>query len=250
MKDFYGSTRSEWKRIWQEEASIERELETLNYRRSRAARALYMPYLPRDELVLDGGCGLGIEVINLASQGYRVVGIDYAENALHQINSYRRGYRLTAGDIHYLPFQDNVFGAYLSLGVLEHFEFGPEPGLREAYRVLRQGGILVLTIPYPNLVWRYVQIRAKVLGRSSGNPDFYETTYPVDQLQQHLLNTGFEVMAQHPIGHSFTLWGTGRLFRGPGYYETSALAEWLGDVLQKLLPWPMCFESLIIARKR
>jgi len=249
MRDRYNSTRDEWRRIWQEEADIVRELETLNYARSRHARALYSPYLPRGEFILEGGCGLGIEVINLSEQGYKVVGIDYAENALHQINRFRPGYRLTAGDIHRLPFPDGTFGAYLSIGVLEHFEFGPEPGLREAGRVLRQGGILVLIIPYPSLIWRLIRLRARLL-RKSPDPEFYETTYSTHQLQQYLSSTGFDIVERHPIGHSFTLWGLGKLFRGPGYYETSALAERLGAVFLTLLPWPICFESLFIARKR
>jgi len=248
MRDRYSSTRDEWKRIWQE-ADVARELETLNYARSRYARALYSPYLPHDEFILEGGCGLGIEIINLSEQGYEVIGIDYAENALHQINHFRRGYRLTTGDIHHLPFPDGVFGACLSIGVLEHFEFGPAPGLREACRVLRRGGILVLIIPYPNLVWRLVQLKKRLARPKLRPPAFYETTYTTGQLRQHLAAADFEVLAQHPIGHSFTLWGVSRLFRGPGYYETSAVAERLGDIFSKLLPWSMCFESLIIARK-
>ena len=249
MKDIYASTRAEWARIWEEETNLERELKTLDYRRARYARALYHPFLPRDGLILEGGCGLGIEVINLESQGCKVVGVDYAVNALVQLNRYKPGYRLAAGDVHHLPFREGAFGAYLSIGVLEHFDFGPAPGLHEAHRVLRPDGILVLIIPYPNLVWRLVQLKKRLARPKLRPPAFYETTYTTGQLRQHLAAADFEVLAQHPIGHSFTLWGVSRLFRGPGYYETSAVAERLGDIFSKLLPWSMCFESLIIARK-
>jgi SAM-dependent methyltransferase len=239
MTNGYNSTRDRWRRIWNDEADVARELETLTYRRARQTWALYSPYLPRKDLVLEAGCGLGREVIHLESQAYKVVGVDYAENAVHQIHAYRRGYRLAAGDIHHLPFPAGAFGSYLSFGVLEHFEFGPVPALREANRVLRPGGVLVLIIPYPK----------RRAGQPPMDPEFYETTYTVHQLEGHLSDTGFQIVERRPIGHSFTLWGLGSLFRGAGYYETSLLAEGLGDVLRRLLPWPMCFESLIIARK-
>ena len=93
------------------------------------------------------------------------------------------------------------------------------------------------------------RLKKRLTRRSLGALRFYETTYSLCQLRKHLSNTGFVIAEWHPIGHSFTLWGLGRLFRGPGYYETSRLAEWLGAVFLKLLPWSMCFETLIIARK-
>jgi SAM-dependent methyltransferase len=246
----YESTRRAWAGIWGDEADIERELATVDYRRSRQTRARYLRYLPREELVLDGGCGLGIELIQLGRMGYRIIGVDYAENALHQISAYQRSQLLTVGDIHNLPYRDGVFGAYLSFGVLEHFEFGPEPGLREANRVLREGASLVLTVPYPSLVWRLVQLKGRLIRRPrTDDSRCYETRYSVGQLEESLCRTGFVVVERHPIGHSFTLWGLGWPFRAAGYYETSKLAELLGAVCARLLPWATCFASLVIARK-
>lgn len=249
MKDRHSSTRDAWKRIWQEEADLPRELETLSYKRSRQQRALYLPLLPKEEMILEAGCGLGREVICLDSEGYRVVGIDFAENALHRLNSYHRGYRLAAADVHKLPFQDGVFGAYLSFGVLEHFEFGPEPGLREANRVLRQDGVLVLLMPYPNLIWRLIRFRKRLFGKGLQKQDLYESTYTVRQLEQSLRHAGFEILEKHPVGHSFTLWGLGGPFQAKGYYRTSSLSEFFGAVCRRLLPWAMCFESLLVAQK-
>ncbi len=83
--------------------------------------------------------------------GYqRLIGLDYAENALRVSKDYDPSLVLATGDVHALPYADNTFGGYLSFGVLEHFEAGMAQPLAEAYRVLKPGGILVLTIPYPN----------------------------------------------------------------------------------------------------
>lgn len=244
----YDATRRAWTRIWREEADLPRELATLEYPRARRTRALYLPHLPRGERLLEAGCGLGIEVIHLARLGYRVVGLDYVEDALRQVRRYDAGNRLVAGDVHDLPIRNASFAAYLSFGVLEHFEFGPEPALREAHRVLRAGGVVVLTVPYPSVVWRLARLKAR-LGRSRDADRGYETAYSLARLEEALHRTGFEVVARHPIGHDFTLWGCGGPFRGPGYYETSRLAEGLGAALARLLPWPTCFASLVVARK-
>jgi SAM-dependent methyltransferase len=201
-------------------------------------------------LILEAGCGLGIEVVYLRGAGYRVIGIDYAENALMQLNAYRPGHLLSAGDVHQLPCPDGVFGAYLSFGVLEHFDFGPGPALREANRVLRPGGLLVLTVPYPNLVWRLARSRRLSAAHvPSGLPRYFETTYGLRDLEGYVRRAGFAIIDRRPIGHSFTLWGLGRVFRGSGYYETSPIGERLGKLLVRFLPWAMCFQSLVIARK-
>jgi SAM-dependent methyltransferase len=242
------ATRRAWERIWREEADLPRELATLEYPRARRTRALYLSHLPRGERVLEAGCGLGIEVIHLGRLGYRMVGVDYVEGALGRVRRYDAGSALVAGDVEALPLRDASFGAYLSFGVLEHFAHGPEPALREANRVLREGAILVLTVPYPGLVWRLARLKERVTG--DHRPDrCYETAYGVRRLEAALRRTGFVVLERHPIGHDFALWGCGRPFRGPGYYETSRLAERLGGALARLLPWPTCFASLVIGRK-
>lgn len=245
----YEATRRAWTRIW-EHTDLARELGTREYARSKHIRALFVPHLPRTAPVLEAGCGLGVEVLGLAADGYTIVGVDYVTTTVQRLKAYRTDLRLAAGDIHALPFLANAMGAVLSFGVLEHFDFGPEPGLREAYRVLKPGGVLVLTVPAPNIVWKLVRLMRKRKGQPPSDADsYFETAYTADELQRFVRAAGFEVIEYHPVGHSFTLWGCGRPFRGRGYYETSALAERLGAWLARIAPWATSFATLLIARK-
>ena len=248
-KDLYDSTRHSWEKIW-DEASIEVELEAVRYQRAQATIRAYLPYLAKDELHLEAGSGLSAVVIALRGLGYRAQGLDYAINALLLSRRRDAGLPLAAGDVHHLPYCDNCFGSYLSFGVLEHFEHGMRPALLEAYRVIKPGGTLVLTIPYPNVVQRAVQLKRRLSGAGQLTDEaFYESAYTRSQLTDAVSQAGFRVERMEPLSHAFTLWGLGAMFRAPGYYRTNRLAEALGSVLERSMPWLFCFSTLLIARK-
>jgi ubiquinone/menaquinone biosynthesis C-methylase UbiE len=244
----YDSTRQAWERIW-DEASVETELQTAHYRRAIRTRQQYLPYLPEDDLILEAGSGLSSAVITLRNMGYNVVGLDYAENALHVSRTHTADLPLLAGDVHALPFADNSLGGYLSFGVLEHFEQGMQPALREAHRVLKPGGVAVITIPYPNIVWKLAQWKREQQGQTLINEDFYESTYTREAFINEVTSAGLDVVCAEPTTHSFTLWGLGGVFQADGYYRTSPLAEALGDVVRCVAPWWFNFMTLIVARK-
>jgi hypothetical protein len=42
----------------------------------------------------------------------------------------------------------------------------------------------------------------------------------------------------------------GGLFRQPGYYQTSPLADGLGAALARLLPWAFNYATLVIAQRQ
>ena len=244
----YDSTRKAWENIW-DTASVDVELQTAYYKRTIRGRNNYLPYLNKDDIVLEAGSGLSSALIPLHEMGYKVVGIDYAVNSLEASREHTDDLALAGADIHKLPFADNSVGAYLSFGVLEHFEHGMQPALKEAYRVLKVGGIAVITIPYPNLVWKLAQWRREQQGRSLIDDDFYESTYTREQLVHEVTSAGFDVVEAIPTSHSFTLWGLGGFFQGEGYYQTSYFAELFGDIARNVMPWSLNFMTMMIARK-
>ena len=245
----YESTRQAWEEIWSR-ADVPRELATMSYPRAQEILRAYLPFLPRDGVILEAGSGLGAVLLTLQPLGYRIHGLDYAPGALRATRDYEPSLPLLAGDVHQLPYATGSLAAYLSFGVLEHFEHGMAPALREAFRVLRPGGLLVLTIPYPNWLERAVRWRK---GRRGGsvlqNDEFYESTYDARQLRAAVGAAGFAIQRVLPTSHAYTFYGLGALFRAPGYYKTNGLARFCGRIARWLLPWPLNYNTLVLATK-
>ena len=245
----YEQTRKAWRDIWIG-TDFDRELRSLAYPRAQKVISLYLKYLRKDEPLLEAGCGPGHIVYYLREQGYQAIGLDYAPEALRATHAQHPTLPLQVGDVHVLPYAENTFGGYLSFGVVEHFEHGPRPVLREAFRVLKPGGVLVITVPHPQVVEALYKLKQRIVPADVPRAGYYERTYTHQELAAHVQNTGFSLAMVEPISHSYTLYGLLPIFRKRGgYYETSRLAEQAGAVCRRLLPWPTAFETLIIARK-
>ena len=111
--------------------------------------------------VLDAPCGDGTLARELAARGWRTCAVDI--EPVHFDDDGIQFMRLDLEDP--LPFADETFDAVVSLEGIEHLLL-PARCLSELCRVLRPGGILVLTTPNINNVqsrWHYL-----VGGRFSG----------------------------------------------------------------------------------
>lgn len=100
--------------------------------------------------VLDIGCGDGRLLEMIANQRWRkiedIYGIDYSSEAIKQAQRRISGANLLQSDIHRLNFPDNYFSAIIASETLEHAN-DPSVVLQEGYRVLRPGGLFIITIP-------------------------------------------------------------------------------------------------------
>jgi SAM-dependent methyltransferase len=105
---------------------------------------------------------MGRWVIYLGKQGHDVVGIDYSRRAVESIGDYDSSLRIDLGDVMDLPYEDNSFDVYLSFGVIEHIEENRERILQEAYRILKPGGSIILSVPILNLIARILWCANKV----------------------------------------------------------------------------------------
>ena len=106
------------------------------------------------ELILDLGCGEFVVIERLlTSKGSEVVGIDVNRQALRrakkiiQSDTYTNIY-LIASSATILPLKSQCIDKITLLETIEHFQYGMEAlCLKEASRVLKKGGVLVLSTP-------------------------------------------------------------------------------------------------------
>jgi len=97
--------------------------------------------------MLDFGCGDGLFTEAIFGRQAGIYGCDIAPNELpaaHRSGVYRHGVQFANG--HHLPYRDDAFGTVYSNSVIEHIP-NPQNVLSELARVLRPGGLLVLTVP-------------------------------------------------------------------------------------------------------
>jgi 2-polyprenyl-3-methyl-5-hydroxy-6-metoxy-1,4-benzoquinol methylase len=103
------------------------------------------PYLKKDDVVCDLGCGDGNVLRTLSPKIKKGYGIDK-----ESLDSEEGNLRFTRGDItKALPFENEQFDAILSLAVLEHLE-SLDSIFNEAGRTLKKQGLFILTTPTPS----------------------------------------------------------------------------------------------------
>ena len=119
-------------------------------------------------VVLCVGDEWGRDSYTLTTRGHRVYNLDIAWQPHLP--------RLTIGDVSQsIPFCDNVFDAVLMAEVLEHL-FNDACALLEARRVLKDDGLLVVTVPFFN-----------------DTPEYHVRLHSVSTIRRLLEYTGFRV---------------------------------------------------------
>ena len=98
--------------------------------------------------VLDLGCGSGRNFFYLNKEGFKVYGIDIAENGILQIKKNIPNAKAIVGDVFSkLPYPDNHFDAIVSIQVLQHStEEKIKKSIDEVFRILRPEGFIFITL--------------------------------------------------------------------------------------------------------
>jgi len=146
--------------------------------RTRAIFAVVGPYLTSRSLeILDVGCGAGNMFHHLGRYG-KVVGVENHPSPVAAGQA--RGYDIRQGDGRDLPFPDNRFDLVSALDVIEHNEEDVTM-LREIYRVLKPGGVVLVTVPALQWLWSHNDVLNAHVRR-----------YTTSQIRDRFGQAGFE----------------------------------------------------------
>lgn len=236
--------------------------------------------VPRGARVLEHGCGVGQWVRFLQDRGWRAAGVEYVRETVAMARAAWPDLAIVQGDCAASPFPESSFDAVLSLGVVEHWAEGPEAPLRDILRVLKPGGIAIVTVPCLNTVRRLkralwidelrgapaaaaASLRVRSLPRltrfGSRFPvhpawgRFFEYRLSPVDFRDVVEHVGFEVVEHFPsarmdgVYHELNPLGLLVRFREWNFYPT-ALARWLDQSLSR---WPFAHPHMqgIVARK-
>lgn len=274
-----------WEKMWSTR-KIEQELEATQI--ETAPKAMFLSYIPKNGKVIDAGCGFGKWVILLNRLGYDIVGVDNSDLAINQLRNYDKNLKVEMGDILALNYPDNHFDAYISMGVVEHFEEGPIPALKEAYRVLKPNGIIFLSTPTVNIIRKiligpflyfvykfphivdvldffrrilienkfYIKKKSKSKFSRRRYHHFLEYRFSIFELENFLKKTNFEVIKTVP--HDFPgskdhAIGLGVDFpflreRKGVNFKLNVLGKLISRLLNAISPWIACASVLCVAK--
>lgn len=138
VKDYYDATK--WNLGNEDRDLFEREQKSLEYiKQHKAAKE-----------ILDVGCGDGLFMDKLRDalsdrKKVAIWGVDYSKYKLKKAEE--KGHKVKWCDLEKgLPFEDNTFDVIYAAELIEHL-YNPDFFLEECYRVLRKGGVVIISTP-------------------------------------------------------------------------------------------------------
>lgn len=109
-------------------------------------RCRYVTRHKQSGTLLDIGCAAGTFLVGMRRQGnWQLHGVELSADVA-QIARERHGLDVFSGTLEEAAYPDNMFDAITMWDVLEHLH-DPSESLREIYRILKPGGLLVIRVP-------------------------------------------------------------------------------------------------------
>ncbi len=141
--------------------------------------------------ILDCGCGHGAWTLALRDEGHDAIGIDIAPQRTAMLCQTFGGEIFRSESFLATSFGSGEFDIALNWGGAEHFEEGLQPSLREMHRVLRTGGVALLSTPAQNFRHMIRGFGRPPEASTSSQRRFYQYRFTPAEMRAELLAAGF-----------------------------------------------------------
>lgn len=239
-----------WTKVWEDHR--ENDTATLAVEATDEYRCIesHLASIAQGAKILDGGCGLGQWVAYLKHRGFEPLGIDISAPTVQRLTKMFPACAWSVEDINAMPFRDAEFDAYLSWGVFEHFEAGVAKPLKEAARVLKDDGLLFISVPQDS--WRILLGRMRKpefdRNRHDENYLFYQWRFTRKEIAFEVARHGFDVLSVTPI-HQIE--GARRMTQSwIGRLASTLPGEMMARGLKLILPGSMMGHMILVVARR
>jgi 2-polyprenyl-6-hydroxyphenyl methylase/3-demethylubiquinone-9 3-methyltransferase len=215
---------------------------------ARSRAALVPPAVRPGAVLVDMGCGAGLLAPHVAGLGYRLAGVDLTRSALVQAAGH--GVAAVQGDVTALPLADGCADVVCAGEILEHVTDLPA-AVREACRVLRPGGVLVVDTLAATFLARLLVITVAERIPGAAPPGLHDPALFVDRkllaaecarhgvrlrltgLRPSVISVLRWLLHRQPHVTMVRTWSTAILFQGSGTKEEAPV---FGDSETQLAP--------------
>jgi|CXWL01.1.fsa_nt_gi SAM-dependent methyltransferase len=196
-----------------------------------------LPHLKAEDKILECGCGAGRVVRHLHGAGFDITGLEYDGEILRKLKTAAPELNLVEGDATALPFPDASFDVVLCFGVVGTLEQGIDTAIAEIHRVLRPGGVAIISVMLDNVA-RRAQKLLNAIG-ASGVSQFYAWIDTESGWRRFFEYSRFDVIGVSPMVSRYNLfYWTPALRSGESVDLTAARVSdrlyrlnWMGQAL-------------------
>ena len=157
------------------------------HRGTKLAQEICLSHSSPGQYWLDVGCGTGHLANDLSAQGLKLIGLDHDRNMIASAKKRFEHLNLLQGIAEQFPFHAESFHGVIAVSVMGCFE-SPEKFYKEAFRLLKDDGMLIFTCTNKSSLLLKMNARLKPKSKESFH------LYTLAEVKKDLSNNGFEIV--------------------------------------------------------
>ena len=166
----------------------------------------YLPLNGSGLRLVDVGCGTGYHLRRYRERGYEISGVDGSGEMLNEAQAANPQIEFVLADVDRIPLPSAAYDAALCIEVLRYLP-DIQPCLREIRRMVKPGGVALITAAPPMQANLYPIVNRVALAVGAGNLTrlrqyFHSARY----LRQECARAGFSDVQIHGVYGGFSVW--------------------------------------------